>query len=89
VRAFNEKSWLYYTEWSWYVGWTEAKFDLVENLFALNSVGLAMQATHASLAEILATPRAVDEMQVVLRKRLLTDDEKKVAANYSSRECTF
>ncbi|MBP2631233.1 MAG: hypothetical protein H6Q70_1861, partial [Firmicutes bacterium] len=87
VRAFNEKSWLYYTEWSWYIGWTEAKFDLVENLFTLNSVGLAMQANHSSLAEILATPRAVDEMQVVLRKRLLTDDEKKFAANYSSREC--
>ncbi len=87
VRAFNEKSWLYYTEWSWYVGWTEARFDLVENLFTLNSAGLAMQANHASLAEILATPRAVDEMQVVLRKRLLTDAEKKIAANYSSREC--
>jgi SAM-dependent methyltransferase len=87
VRAFNERSWLYYTEWSWYIGWTEAKFDLVENLFALSSVGLAMQANHSSLAEILVTPRAVDEMQVVLRKRLLTDDEKKIAANYSSREC--
>lgn len=85
VRAFNEKSWLYYTEWSWYIGWTEARFDLIENLFALNSVGLAMQANHASLAEILAAPRAVDEMQVVLRKRLLTDDEKKVSANYLSR----
>lgn len=84
VRTFNERSWLYYTEWSWYIGWTEARFDLVENLFVLNSVGLAMQASKASVAEILASPRAVDEMQVVLRKRLLTDDEKKVAANYSS-----
>lgn len=87
VRAFNEKSWLYYTEWSWYLGWTEAKFDLVENLFTLNSVGLAMQANYASLAEILAAPRAVDEMQVVLRKRLLTDDEKKVTAAYSCGRC--
>lgn len=89
VRAFNEKSWLYYTEWSWYLGWTEARFDLIENLFTLNSVGLAMQANHASLAEILAAPRAVDEMQVVLRKRLLTDEEKKVTANYLNRECTI
>ncbi len=84
VRAFNEQSWLYYTEWSWYLGWTEARFDLVENLFVLNSVGLALQANKATLAEILASPRAVDEMQVVLRKRLLTDDEKKVTADHSS-----
>jgi SAM-dependent methyltransferase len=84
VRAFNERSWLYYTEWSWYVGWTEARFDLIENLFVLNSVGLALQENKASLAEILASPRAVDEMQVVLRKRLLTADEKKNAENYSS-----
>ncbi|WP_110954015.1 class I SAM-dependent methyltransferase [Anaerosinus massiliensis] len=76
VRAFNEKSWLYYTDWSWYIGWKEARFDLVQNLFILNSVGLEMQANQASLAEILARPRAVDEMQVVLRKRLLTEEEK-------------
>jgi hypothetical protein len=84
VRAFNEKSWLYYTEWSWYLGWTEARFDLVKNLFVLSSVGLSMQANKTSLAEILATPRAVDAMQVVLRKRVLTDEEKTVSANYLS-----
>ncbi|MGB7584657.1 MAG: hypothetical protein WBM11_07415, partial [Terriglobales bacterium] len=28
VRAFNERSWLYYTDWFWYMGWTEARFDL-------------------------------------------------------------
>lgn len=82
VRAFNERSWLYYTEWYWYIGWTDARFDLVENLFILNSVGLAMQANNASLAEILSSPRAVDEMQVVLRKRLLTEEEKKFAEAY-------
>lgn len=87
VRAFNEKSWLYYTEWSWYLGWMEAKFDLVENLFALSPTGLAMQSNKATLEQILASPRAVDEMQVVLRKRLLTDAEKKVSANYLSRGC--
>jgi len=26
VRAFNENSWLYYTDWFWDMGWTEARF---------------------------------------------------------------
>ena len=28
VRAFNERSWLYYTDWFWYMGWTEARFEI-------------------------------------------------------------
>jgi len=24
-RAFNQNSWLYYTEWSWYLGWEKQK----------------------------------------------------------------
>ena len=28
VRALNEKSWLYYTEWFWYLGWFEHRFDI-------------------------------------------------------------
>jgi len=28
VRAFNENSWLYYTDWHWYLGWTAARFDV-------------------------------------------------------------
>ena len=26
VRAMNENSWLYYTEWFWYLGWFEHRF---------------------------------------------------------------
>ena len=26
VRAMNEKSWLYYTDWFWYLGWFEHRF---------------------------------------------------------------
>lgn len=82
VRAFNEQSWLYYTEWYWYIGWTDARFDLVENKFMLSPIGLAMEKKQVPLVNIISHPRAVDEMQVVLRKRLVTDDEKKVAAQY-------
>ncbi|MBC8014624.1 MAG: hypothetical protein H7X79_02645 [Sporomusaceae bacterium] len=82
VRAFNENSWLYYTDWCWYIGWTDARFDLVENICNLSPIGLAMQQQNVPLPTIVTCPRAVNEMQVILRKRLLTDDEKKVAAQY-------
>ena len=28
VRAMNENSWIYYTEWFWYLGWFEHRFEL-------------------------------------------------------------
>ena len=28
VRAMNEKSWLYYTDWFWYLGWVEHRFHI-------------------------------------------------------------
>ena len=28
VRAMNENSWIYYTEWFWYLGWFEHRFKL-------------------------------------------------------------
>jgi SAM-dependent methyltransferase len=28
VRAMNENSWLYYTDWFWYLGWFESRFHL-------------------------------------------------------------
>jgi SAM-dependent methyltransferase len=29
VRAMNEQSWLYYTEWFWYLGWFEHRFERI------------------------------------------------------------
>ncbi|CAG9245152.1 hypothetical protein C7402_11993 [Paraburkholderia unamae] len=29
VRAFNENSWIYYTDWFWYLGWFESRFAVV------------------------------------------------------------
>ena len=76
VHAFNERSWLYYCEWWWYLGWTEARFDLVESNFGYSALGDKLAADGVPQDEILRTPRAVDEMRVVLRKRLLTDAER-------------
>jgi len=85
VRAFNERSWLYYTDWFWYMGWTEARFELVKFDLNLSSVGLALQKQHVKGEDLVRYPRAVDQMRVVLRKRLLTEAEKQQVAVYLKR----
>ncbi|MEI9431939.1 glycosyltransferase family protein [Mesorhizobium sp. Cs1299R1N3] len=76
VHAFNERSWLYYCEWYWYLGWAEARFDLIEQTFHYSPLGHNLAAQGVSHDEILRSPRAVDEMHVVLRKRQLTEAER-------------
>jgi len=67
VRAFNENSWLYYTEWCWYLGW-ESGFKLSELQFKLSELGSEMSEKGVSDGEILRTPRAVESMKVTLCK---------------------
>ncbi len=76
VRAFNERSWLYYTEWFWYVGWRDARFDLMELKFQLSEVGQMMAKDGVGNELIARTPRAVDAMHVTLSKRPLSDAER-------------
>lgn len=76
VRAFNERSWLYYTDWHWYLGWAEARFDMADMKMKLSPVGEGLLTRGVAHEEVFRTPRAVDEMQVVLVKRLLNDAEK-------------
>lgn len=79
IRAFNERSWLYYTDWHWYLGWTEARFDVKEMGMKLSAVGEALRQRGVAGDELFRTPRAVDEMQVVLAKRPCTDAETQQA----------
>ena len=79
VRAFNERSWLYYTEWHWYLGWTEARFELREMRMKLSPVGDALRQRGMVGDELFRTPRAVDEMHVALVKRPCTDAERQKA----------
>lgn len=76
LHSFNERSWLYYCEWYWYLGWTESRFDLIEQTFHYSSLGRDLAARGVSHDEILRSPRAVDEIHVVLRKRQLTEAER-------------
>ena len=76
VRAMNERSWLYYTDWFWYLGWQEHRFELVELQYLLSDIGRKLSAAGTPFEEFVRIPRAVDAMRVVLRKVRLTDEER-------------
>ena len=80
VRAFNERSWLYYTDWHWYLGWTEARFDLLNLEVEMSPLGSELQRAGKSTDEIIRVPRAVDALRVRLRKRYLLESERNEAA---------
>jgi SAM-dependent methyltransferase len=63
IRAFNEKSWLYYTDWCWYLGWSEWRFD-VETL------------TYLDDRKAKCAPAEAAFMRVALVKRALTPYER-------------
>lgn len=75
VRAFNERSWLYYTEWYWYMGWTKYRFVVNELVYTFSDYGRMLSSEGKSLDEILKLPRAVDSMNVTLKKVELTQYE--------------
>ncbi len=85
VRAFNERSWLYYTEWFWYMGWTEARFDLVKFDLELSAIGEELKKQQMKGEDLVRHPRAVNQMRVVLQKRLLTEAEKRQVSAYLKR----
>ncbi len=76
VRAFNEQSWRYYTDWHWYLGWTEQCFDLVYLEFLRSPYGETLEKAGRNLEELTRVPRAIDGMRVILRKRYLQPSER-------------
>lgn len=67
VRAFNENSFLYYTDWHWYLNWPD-KFTLTHLGYELSQFGQDLLDKGIDREQILRTPRAVDAMQVILTK---------------------
>jgi SAM-dependent methyltransferase len=82
VRAFNERSWLYYTDWCWYLGWDRFHFGLQKLDMALSDVGRAMRERGVATSEILRQPRAVDAMHVELVKQALTPEMIETCRRY-------
>ena len=89
VRAFNERSWLYYTDWFWYMGWTEARFDIAAFDLGLSPIGEALKQKQVRGEDLVRHPRAVDQMRVTLRKRLLTAVEKQQVNVFLRRPSRF
>jgi hypothetical protein len=85
VRAFNENSWLYYTDWFWYMGWTEARFVKEKLVLNLSQIGLQLQTSNKDPQEIIRTPRAVDSMFVQLKKVLLNVDDRQALQNFRGK----
>jgi len=76
VRSFNERSWLYYTDWFWYLGWHEARFVVDVLDWVLSPVGMALRNAGTPNDVIARTPRAIDSMSVTLRKINLTPEDR-------------
>ena len=85
VRAFNEQSWLYYTDWFWYLGWSEARFELEELIYGPSPWGHELLAKGKPKEELIRQPRAINDMHVVLRKRRLTEHERTIVETYLTR----
>lgn len=87
IRAFNERSWLYYTDWFWYLNWRTHRFVTRRLDFSLSPSGQQLMAQHTAQEVILRTPRAVDSMMVSLEKIELTPQDKQTLdAFHASRE---
>lgn len=86
VRAFNERSWLYYTDWFWYLGWTQHRFQLSKLKFNMSPLGQELRATGSRDEDLIRTPRAVDSMHVVLQKVSLSAAERQLASSAFSRD---
>lgn len=85
VRAFNERSWLYYTDWFWYMGWAEDRFTLDTLQFVPSDIGTQLQS-RMPLGELIRMPRAVDSMAVALRKIPLSTEDRKVWEHWRERK---
>ena len=85
VRAFNERSWLYYTDWSWYLGWDEYRFDMKSLKFNVSNLGQDLIKSGVNQDVLLRTPRAIDSMYVELSKRFLTSEEISTHKHLRSR----
>jgi SAM-dependent methyltransferase len=85
VRAFNERSWLYYTDWFWYLGWSEARFVVRQSEYVVSPLGQELANRGAPIDAIATAPRAVDSMRVRLEKILLDDADRLVLGDMEAQ----
>lgn len=86
VRAFNERSFDYYTKWSWYLGWRTHHFGVQKLDFIATPFGQELAAAGKTFEEILRTPRAVEQMYVELVKQPLDANALAVTGHFLDRQ---
>jgi len=91
IRAFNEESWKYYTEWFWYLGWKKYRFKLIDINFIFSEYGrsyydetIKNKEPNIIIKEMLRMPRMIDSMNVKLKKILLSEEDKLNLAYYEN-----
>lgn len=72
LHGFNERSWVYYCEWFWYLSWRDYRFKVNKLDYQVD--------------ESLPPWRQICAMQVELEKIETTEEEKKQALNYYDRK---
>lgn len=82
VRAFNERSFDYYTKWSWYLGWDTHHFAVQDLRLVTTEYGQQLQQQGRTIEELLRTPRAIEQMYVELRKQPLGDEARAAFARW-------
>ena len=85
VRAFNERSFVYYAQWSWYLGWKTHNFHIRRMDFVPTELGKQMQARGLAAEEILRTPRAVEQIYVEMVKQPLDAQGRAAVEQYLRR----
>lgn len=78
VRAFNERSFLYPTDWCWYLGWhrtSRRRFKTTSLNYVLSDLGRKQRDDGKTDSEIVLTPRAIDELDVFLEAVPMTESE--------------
>lgn len=78
IHGFNQRSWLYYTDWFWYLNWTTHRFKMIDLQYGMEE-GISFSP------EIINVPRCVACMKVTLEKVALTEEEKETAGKYYAR----
>lgn len=85
LRAFNERSWLYYTDWFWYLGWKDARFNVDRLQMEYSPVGVELINNGLPQDALLRTPRAIDAMTVQLVKVGLSENDKQALKAFEDR----
>lgn len=83
VRALNENSWTYYTDWFWYLGWYEHRFEIASSTYLDERVQPCEQGQAAfmrlTLRKIETTPAERMHAQAMQPQVRIPDDPFELA----------